>query len=194
MPVTILKFSSPQYLDYVVAKKEKSGDDIFYKIGTEEGRAGGTCQELFLGSSPYIALPKGYYMTDWKWGHGIINNYLIDVKWEDVNNRLQKWPSDTKIISTDFLKQDGGWYGFSYEIIDKKLNIAPPTEMDSEFPNIPVDYLRKDWMGRYNSLEEIPESQLEEYLELVKYQDSLQEVYVERLSQVILMDDITFTY
>ena len=74
-------------------------------------------------------------------------------------------------------------------MIDNALNIAPPAEMDSKFPYVPADYLQKDWMGRYSLLEEIPESQLEEYLELVKYQDSLQEVYVERLSQLILMDN-----
>lgn len=186
MDIAILKFSSPQYLDYVIVKKEKSEDNEFYKIGG----VGGSCQELYLGSSPYIALPKGYCMLDWKWGRGIINtpeNYLIDVKWEDVENRQQKWQSNTRIISSDFIP-DGGWRATSYEWIDKALNVTPPTEMDSEFPDVPADYLRKDWMERYNSLEEIPESQREEYLELVKYQDSLQDVYVERLSQLILMD------
>ena len=188
MVITVLKFSSPQYLDYVVAKKEKSEDNEFYKIGG----VGGTCKELYIGHSPYIALPKGYYTLDWKWGRGIINrpeNYLIGIKWEEVENRQQKWPLNTTIISSDFITHDSGWRATSYELIDKALNIAPPTEMDSKFPYIPADYLRKDWMGRYNSLEEIPESQREEYLEWVRYQDSLQEVYIERLSQVILIDD-----
>ena len=191
MVITMLKFSSPHYLDYVITKKDKSGDDVFYKIGG----VGGSCQELYLGSSPYIELPKGYYMLDWKWGRGIINipeNYLIDVKWEEVENRQQKWPSDIRIISTDFINQNGGWLATSYENIDKVLHIAPPKEMDSKFPNVPADYLQKDWMGRYNSIEEVPESQREEYLELVKYQDSLQEVYIERLSQIMQMDDFAY--
>ena len=191
MRITILKFSSAEYINFVSAKKEIIEGEVFYKIGG----VGYTCQELYLGTSPYIVLPKGYYMIDWKWSFIFHNpgNYLIDVKWEEVENRQQKWPSNTKILSTDFIIHDGGWRATSYRGIDKTLNIDPPTEMDSKFPYIPADYLEKDWMGKYNSLDEIPESQREEYLKLVKYQDSLQNVYVERLSQIIL-NDTTFTY
>ena len=180
--VRIVKLN-PIYLDYVIAGVEKRNDSILFKIFGQEA----ACQELFLGTSPYIELPNRHYLIDWKWGIAIPNkNFLINVQWEDVENRQQEWNArrTKRIHSIDVASK---CISVSHLQIDKYLHIAPPTEMSSRFPYIPAEYLAPDWMGKYHSLNDLDESQIEEYKKGVAYYDSLQNVYVERISKMILM-------
>ena len=178
----IVKFSSPEYLNYVVAEKDYSGDEEH--LCTIRG-AGGSCQELFLGSSPYIALPNDYYVVNWKWGSFLYQptNFLINVKWSDVKNRHQRWDYPSIVLTSHFIKE---WGGPTYQEIDKYLNIAPPAYIDStRNARIPVDYIRPDWVYGYDSITEVPDSLLHEYMAGVKQLDSLQNVYIERISKII---------
>ena len=181
MGITVVKLSSPEYLDYVIADICNHKDSLF-AIRNEDYPA----QELFLGSSPYIALSNDYYAVDWKWGSFIYTptNYLLSVKWEDVMDRKQQWGWEKMKLSSGFILKEGG---NSYEAIDKFLNIAPPPIKDSTICNyLPKEYCIPLWLLSIHSLSEISDSvMLQQYLNEVKYQDSLQNIYVERLSQII---------
>lgn len=180
--MVFVKFkASPEHLNYVIAEPDYFGEEE--RLCTIRG-VGGTCQELYLGSSPYIALPKGYFLIDWKWGDFVYEptNMLIDIKWTDVQDRHQKWEYPSKIISEDFIKEIGY---ISYQTIDKYLNIAPPKRMNEIYAYYPDDYIRPHWEGEYHTYSDIPETQRNTYLAEVKKQDSLRTIYIKRLSQII---------
>ena len=168
----IVKLSSAEYLDYVVAEQDYNGDsEHLCKIRGY----GGTCQELYLGSSPYIPLSNGYYAIDWKWGDFVYEptNFLIKVKWTNVKDRQQKWAFPSLVYSTIFLKE---WRSVSYQDIDIFLGITS-TNTD--------DYLRPNWVYEYNSLVDVPEDNVDSYKKNVWYIDSLQDVYLKRLAKII---------
>lgn len=175
MYMNIVKFSSPEYLNYVAVEKEYMGDEEHIcHIRFLEGRA---CEELYIGSSPYIALPDEYYIIDWKWGDFIYppTNFLIDVKWSEVESRNQRWEYPSIYITSNFIKE---WGYVSYKTIDTYLNIQSVQD---------YDYIMPEWMDGYGyrSLKDIPESEVESYMADVRYQDSLRDVFVEHLSQII---------
>ena len=90
MYMDIVQFAKPEYINYVVVDRAAPEyDENSCKIRM----AGRACQELYLGSSPYIALPDNYYIIDWKWGSFIYppTNFLINCQWTDVKDRLQIW-------------------------------------------------------------------------------------------------------
>lgn len=174
--IDIVKLESPEYLDYVIA--DSYGDSLFGIRYENECSA----QELFLGTSPYIALPDGYYAIDWKWGHFVYSptNYLLSVKWEEVKDRRQRWGWDKMKLSSGFILRE---FGFSYAGIDKFLNIAPPPVKDDKYPK---EYKIPGWLYFTHSLSDITDSvRLQQYLDEVKFQDSLQATYVERVSRII---------
>ncbi len=188
MGMTIIKLSSSDYLNNVVVEPDYLGGDYEHRCKIRGG--GAVCQELFLGTSPYIALPKGYYLIDWRWGDFIYEptNFLIGARWTDVKDRQQIWEYNSKtIVSKKFLKE---YTGSSYKQIDKYLNIAPPTRMDKMYAYTPEDYVRPNWMYKYNTFADMPESQIEDYKAEVRYQDSLQSVYIKRISQIIEAGDL----
>ena len=181
MGIAVVKFSSPEYVDYVIADICNHKDSLF-AIRNEDYPA----QELFLGSSPYIALPNDYYALDWKWGYFIYGptNHLLSVRWEEVKDRKQQWGWDKLKLSSGFIRKEGG---SSYKAIDEFLNIAPPPIKDNTLYNyLPREYCLNQGLWRIHSLSEITDSVfLQQYLDEVKYQDSLQVIYVERLSRII---------
>lgn len=179
MFITVIKMAAPEYLNYVVVEKDYREPELC-KIRS----SGAACQELYLGSSPYIPLPDDYYLIDWKWGTFIYepSNFLINVKWTDITSRYQKWEYGSNIISDHFLK---AWGGASFKNIDKFLGIAPPPIDSLVSSYIPADYVRPWWFYQYNSLNDIPDSEKEEYMLKVKHMDSLQNVYKERISRII---------
>ena len=171
---------------------------------------GNSCQEFFLGSSPYIELDSGYYLIDWKWGNFVyVQQYLIDVKWEDVENRQQIWPKNTKVITRDFYTF---WACLSRKKIDQLLNIIPAPDADttgdektgswgpSNTYGISTDHLKPFFYERYNSIDDLPqpifkyhngdEYTIEDYKKEVIRQDSLQQEYVKRLNLLIKNGEI----
>lgn len=216
MGMTIVQFSSPHYMEYVVAEERPlwPSDEIWkdndlpvpdsvinrYIIRS----IGGTCQEFFLGTSPYIELTDNFYLVDWKWGNFIYSptNVLLDVKWKDVNNRLELWDLRTDLISDKADKFLKVWAITSRKKIDIHLRITP-TPVDSTLPdygsrkNISPDYLIPWFAWEFNTISQLQNQHkkykkdslinryFEDYCREVERQDSLQTVYVERLKQII---------
>lgn len=197
MCIDIVKFSSPEYSQYVVAEKvaitfdtidtkygySLTAKEYGYKIRSD----GGVYQELFLGKSPYIELPNNYFIVDWKWGDFIYepSNILLNVKWDEVQDRQEIWEIDSKIVTSHFITS---WGSVSREDIDKYLNITHSV-IDSDY-NIPAEHVRPWFLGKYNSISEMSDSigenyTLKEYQQEVQKQDSLQNIYVERIAQLI---------
>lgn len=167
------------------------GDSSEYKIRG----IGGVYEELFLGTNPYIDLGDGYYLVDWKWGEFLYepSNVLIDVKWEDVKNRQQVWPIETTLLASTFPCHHKY---IMRKSIDDLLGIQPSATMDT-LCKMSVDYARPWFIWRFNTLEDLMTEKTEleshdfHYLTLESYnaevarQDSLQQVYAERLRQII---------
>lgn len=194
--MTIVKMTAPEYLDYVICDKmtvppqlsEGSNDDSYNVYGI---RGYGRCvQELYLGKNPYITLEDGYYLVDWKWGHYIYppTNKLIDVLWTDVEDRLQQWDLQTEILSDS-------WRDI-FEIVGytdrKSVDVFLQIDSLPEFleANISKDqydpFNSASFLMEHNSIQQIMDSVfLVEYLDEVAKQDSLQNVYIERLNQII---------
>ena len=190
----IVKLISSEYLNFTVVEKDYRGD---YEHLCNIRSRGGCVQELYIGGSPYIMLPNNYYLVDWKWGDIIYEptNFLINIPWEDVESRQQKWEYATQIITSNFLQE---WGNVTYKNIDKYLHITPPTEFDYSISNtIPIDYIVPGWMYMYNSFDDVPSPEIPYYNKGVKHMDSLQNVYIERISQIIeedALDEVGYFY
>lgn len=193
MSINFIHVSNKEYLNYVVAEKAPVVFDTLQgKNGritietTKEGYKirddGWVCQELYLGNSPYIHLTDDYYIIDWKWGNFIYEPYnvLLDLKWSEIKDRQEIWDLDYPKVS---LNCKIIWGSVSRESIDNYLKIQP-AQVDS-FWNVSTDHLRPAF-DKYKFLSEIPDNQtLENYKKEIAKQDSLQQVYAERLSQII---------
>lgn len=172
----VVKFSSPEYPNYVVVEKDYDGD---YEHFCQLRPCYNLFIELVIGSSPYIALPDNYYAVAWEWGQIIYppTNFLIDVPWSDVEDCHQKWEYTSRYITSQFLTEKGA---VGYRAIDNYFNIESANKND---------YIKPAWMDEiycdYDSFESLPDSLAEDFREKAKYQDSLQSVYIERLSQII---------
>ena len=190
MSMQLVSFNSPEYTKYVVADRVAAEWDTIKGVRTKSAYKilwnGGACQELFLGQSPYIELADGYYLVDWKWGNFIYqpSNVLLDAVWTDVQDRQQVWwDSSTPVISSDFIKH---WGHTNRVDIDKYLQITPAAN-DERF-NVSTDHVRFLWLGEFHTLADMQESfgnGAEDYMQEVARQDSLQRVYVERLTKII---------
>lgn len=175
MYMNVVKFTSPEYLNYVVVEKDYWGDEEHLCKIRFSGRA---CEELYIGSSPYIALPNGYYVIDWKWGDFIYpaTNFLIDVKWSEVEDRQQKWEYPSIYFTSHFIKE---WGYVHYKSIDTYMNTISARNSDYSMPEwIEYSHATTTFQG-------MSDSAIEKYKEKVRYQDSLRDVYIERLSQII---------
>ena len=205
MSMSIIQVSNEEYLDYVVAEKTSVGFDTIQGnyghialTGTKEGykirNDGMVCPELYLGNSPYIHIRDNYYIIDWKWGDFIYEPYnvLLNLRWNEVKDRQEIWDFDYPKVS---IKYKIDWGGVSREAIDKYLKIQP-APLDS-FWSVSTDHLRPSF-EKYKSLSDIPDTQtLENYKKEIARQDSLQDVYVERLSQIIsenALEKIAYLY
>lgn len=173
MYISFVKFSDPEYLNYVVVDRDDFGD---YEHMCNIRSTGRTYEQFYIGSSPYIPLTDGYYIVDWKWGDFIYppTNFLIDIKWPEVKSRSQEWEYPSIYITSKFLKTCAC---ITYRTIDTYLQIESPNN---------EDYFMPYWMeGAHTAM---PDSLLERITENVRYQDSLQSIYAERLIQIIKED------
>ncbi len=177
MYINFVKFSNPEYLNYVVVEPDYFGEENMCNIRSKKGR---TYEQFYIGSSPYIPLTDEYYIADWKWSDFIYppTNFLIDVKWPEVKSRSQKWEYPSIYITSKFLKTCAC---IRYRTIDTYLQIEALND---------EDYFVPKWMERSMNgpLISCPDSLLDYFTENVKHQDSLQNVYAERLIQIIKED------
>lgn len=164
--VCIVKFTAPNYKDSVVVEKDDEGDSCqIRKIGGY-----GTCQELFLGTSPYLALPDGYYLVDLKWGDFFYYNFFINVNWKEVKDRMQKWEYPPENVNKHFVSD---LRKISCRAIDKYFG-EQFGNRNYVIPNL-----------SYHTISDVPSFELQNFYKEVAIQDSLQDVYLERLSQII---------
>lgn len=199
MGIQLVRFKSPEYIKYVVAEKVSVEFDTIkgypsdMLVGTKSAykirNMGGVCQELFLGQYPYIELADGYYLVDWKWGDFIYkpSNVLIGIAWQDVQDRHEIWNLQTSVVSSDFIID---WGSTTRLKIDKYLQQTPSPKEDGY--SVSSDHIRPYWYGTYHSLTEIQDDlshdtyySVDKYMSEVARQDSLQNVYIERLKQII---------
>lgn len=173
MCLNVVKFSAPEFSDYVVVEKDYRGD---YEDSCLLRPDNVSFIDLCIGSSPYIALPQGYYVVDWKWSQLIYppTTFLIDVKWNELKDRRQKWEYPPIYITSKFLKV---WGCIPCSSIDYYLNIKTN----------PNEYKKPYWMdfGPYPQSFKHPEYVLNIYMNEVRREDSLQNVSIERLSRII---------
>ena len=192
--VKILKISNPEYMGNVLACYE---DLIHYQICATEWLH---CNDLFLETSPYVHLADDYYLLDWKWELYLCSEcVLLSCQWENVKNRYQTWKRNEAIATiAEFV--DEILYT-SRENIDNYLQITPaPVSKEwwsasADYPNLSADYERP-WFptDTFTTIANLPDTLYNNnghvytkfnFLEEVARQDSLQEVYVERLKIIM---------
>lgn len=182
MYIVLVKFTEPQYVDSVVVEENAAGDSCqIRKMG-----GFGTCTELCVGHSPYIPLPNEYYLVDWKWGYFFYMPYtfVINVNWLDVIDTKQKWECPKGQLNISFIKDLRCCY---FKSIDEYSGESYGYR-NYEIPSS---------LSKYHSLSDVPYDQLEYFLKQVAVQDSLQEVYKERISKIIeegALDDLYKSY
>ena len=186
----IIKLSSPEYKDYVI------GEHTFDGTGYCIRGSGGACQELYIGNnSPLIPLPNDYYAIDWKWGNFIYrpSNYIIDVKWTDVQARRQTWDRESTAAIDSFYHSMPCWAIVRWGSIDTYLHIPPHGKKHPNY-NYVEAYVWPGWHSRYNSYTDLIVAQdatdRETYDKQAHFLDSLQDVYLERLALVIEQDSL----
>ena len=169
MFLCIVKFTEPQYVDSVVVEEVTRDSCQIRKIG-----GFGTCTELCVGHSPYIPLPNEYYLVDWKWGYFFYMPYtfVINVNWLDVIDTKQKWECPKGQLNISFIKDLRCCY---FKSIDEYFGESYGYR-NYEIPSS---------LSWYHSLSDVPAEQLDNFLKQVAVQDSLQEVYKERISKII---------
>ena len=212
MVMMIAKIDNPELLQYVVAESIGVYTDTTYdQYGHPVLRSdsdvyhirldGGTYQELFLGTNPYIALGEDYYLIDWKWGYFLyeVSEVIMDIKWEDVKDRQQVWPLETPLVLSEFVPE---YRYISRKDVDDYLGIMSTAPVDTIF-NMSIDYVRPWFIWKFNTMAEFQEvfpdstnatdvisGSVESYNAEAARQDSLQQVFAERLKQIIQEDDL----
>ena len=162
---------------------------------------GGTCREFIIGRYPFLQVDtvQNWYLADWKWGVILsMGHVAIPLRWVDVHN------PDASYVRSDFEVAASGileTYGYvSRNEIDLILNVqpAPAAEVPGSWGHtsggISTDHLAPVYLSRYYSVQDIPQiidskgdwkyTKADFMAERLR-QDSLQEVYRERLATLI---------
>ena len=193
--IILIRFQKDDYQNYVMVEpKSNAQDNSTYFVMRNNGVIP---QEYFIGNSPYIPLPDGWYAIDWRWGDFVYkpSNVLISIPWSNVISRSQRWDGSTTIISSNPLKQ---WSGVRKSNIDKYLGVTP-TPVDTigimGDTNVSPDYLRPWWASMYQTLDAVPDTlrdgfTKEDYFRDIARQDSLQDIFIGRLRRVIENGDL----
>ena len=191
----IVKFDDAEDCGKVVTVRK--GEDFCIR-GTRT-----VADELCLRTSPYISLPDGYRLVDWKWGLLFDSQaMLLNVSWDDLEDSQQCWNANG-VYHEKFV----GKLGYvSRGEIDKFLKINPSPadryskiwggagENSSILELVSLDYAKPWWLYGFQSLSEMPDTlrtfgneiyTKADYMAEVARQDSLQDVYVLRLSTII---------
>lgn len=188
--LTLVKFTNDKYRDQIIAYK-----------GTDSATMNWRCtyppliEELIVGTSPFThQLPNGYWIMTWRWEDVYIyptRNILLPYKWESFTHWSQKWPMPEDIVSfKDFIVEVGG---VDRRTIDEHLsqntNVKSGTEEYFFLYDYPVvhsrNYIRED---------DISTDEKEWYFTYVHQQDSLHEIYVQRLIDITNKGDFEKVY
>lgn len=163
---------------------------------------GGTCKEFFLLKDPFIkvdTLANCWYLADWKWGLELsYAQMVLQMRWVDVRD------PDASYVRTDFTPITSGIISQiayvtrhdidKYSQADTASAAAYPGSWGQSSGGISTDHLAPVYLSRYYSTQDIPDVidrkgewqyTKEDFLKERLRQDSLQNVYRERLEQLV---------
>ena len=162
---------------------------------------GGTCKEFIIGHDPFIRVDtvQNWYLVDWKWGLLLSYSHsVLPMRWVDVRQ------PDAVYVASDFTSVASGVISTIGVVkrsdIDQYLYITPAPATDEpgswgrNSGGISTDHLAPVYLNRYYSTQDIPnvidkngnwQYTKQDFLTERKRQDSLQNVYKERLAELI---------
>ena len=141
----------------------------------------------------------GWYLVDWKWGLELrYTHVVLPMMWKDVRKPDEKYyRSDFQVITSDIISKIGV---VKRSEIDKLMHITPAPAAEGPGPwgrtsgGISTDYLAPVYLSRYYSKQDLPEVidqkgdwqyTLQDYIDERQRQDSLQEIYRQRLATLL---------
>lgn len=162
---------------------------------------GGTCREFIYKRDPFIKVDsvQNWYMVDWKWNVALgYNHAVLPMLWTDVTQPDATYAySDFEAVTTDIIEK----YGYvKRSEIDKIMHIQPAPASTTPGPwgyttdGISTDHIAPIYLNRYYSTQDIPnvietkgdwQYTKQDFLQERLRQDSLQDVYRERLATLI---------
>jgi hypothetical protein len=183
------------YKSHVMLTPNSKGE---YKMRSLQN--GGTCKEFFLFHSPFLQVDstQQWYLSDWKWGLYLSKAHsVLLLEWRDVRD------PDATYVRTDFTPVASGILQRIGMVrrsdIDRLLGIEPapasatPGSWGRTSGGISTDHLAPVYLSRYYSTQNIPDVidrkgdwkyTKEDFLAERLRQDSLQEVYRDRLARL----------
>lgn len=186
MSMQLVKFTDDMYREYILA--EHIGDNPVCM----RGKTPPVVEELIVGTIPYsVKLPNGYWLIDWRWDSFIYrpSNILLPYKWETLTHWSQTWDMPENPLAFDEYFEEVG--GVTRRTIDTflgiNLNVSRYSEYGDLLYNLPYG-------TRFMSDKDIPSAEREHYYECVHQQDSLHEIYTQRLIEIINNGDFEKVY
>ena len=189
MSMQLVKFTDDMYREYILA--EYIGDNPVRM----RGKTPPVVEELIVGTIPYsVKLSNGYWLIDWRWGNSFIyrpSNILLPYKWETLTHWSQTWDMpENPLAFDDYFEEVGGVVRRTIDnFLGINLNISRYSEYGEKLYNRPQLF----GMG-FMSEQDIPSAERENYYECVYQQDSLHEIYTQRLIEIINNGDFEKVY
>lgn len=194
----VLKFEplATKYRPNVMLTPDKNGNWRMRNLAE-----GGTCREFIYGKSPFIEVDtvQNWYMVDWKWHVALgYNHVVLPMLWTDVSQPDATYAySDFEVVATGIIEK----YGFvKRSEIDKIMHIQSAPASSTPGPwgyttdGISTDHIAPVYLNRYYTAKDIPnvidqkgdwQYTKQDFLQERLRQDSLQEIYRERLAALI---------
>lgn len=185
-----------QYRPYVMLTPDSKGEYHMRRL-----QNGGTCKEFFLTKDPFIKVDtvQNWYLADWKWGLELsYAQTVIPMRWVDVHDPDASYVrSDFSALASGIITQIA--YVSRHDIdkyaqADTASAATYPGSWGQSSGGISTDHLAPVYLSRYYSTQDIPavidrkgdwQYTKEDFLQERKRQDSLQNVYRERLEQLV---------
>ena len=183
----LVKFTDDKYREQIIAEN-------IYNPVRMRGEIPPVVEELIVGTNPWAnKLPNGYWIADWRWGNSFIypsTNVLLSDKWESLTHWNQTWPMPEEIIPFhDYIVEVGG---VNRRNIDTLLRVNTDVKRGSE-----LDYMLYQVIGGVGNFKkdiDIPEDLKKEYYSIIRQQDSLHQIYVQRLIDITTNGDFEKVY
>ena len=185
--IMLVKFTDDSYREYILA--EKIGESSVHMRGTTPP----VIEELIVGTIPYdIKMPNGFWAVNWRWGISFIyppSNVLLPDKWETLTHWSQTWEMpEKKPVFKDYIEEVGI---IPRKTIDTYLGINLDVSVYSPEGWFLYDY---PWNSSYTTEDEIPDTERALYYTKIHQQDSLHQIYVQRLTDIINSGDFDNVY
>lgn len=189
MSMVLVKFTDNKYREYILA--EHIGDSPVRMRSTTPP----VVEELIVGTIPYsVKLPNGYWLIDWRWGGTFIyrpTNVLLPYKWETLTHWNQTWDMpENPLAFNEYFEDVRGVFRRSIDtFLGINLDVSRYSKYGSMLYDLPWVYGRG-----FISDKDIPTVEREHYYECVHQQDSLHEIYTQRLIEIINNGDFEKVY